>query len=739
MSTYKLKVAWEPDQILVRCDANPQMQSRDGLPLSVVIPTMGSPRRIANLARLIGYLLLSPAMRHPKAEVVLNHGCARSYKNRHSLSKLIRQELPSAHLQERPGDLQNLSKSEHANVPKVTHMLGPREEMFVASRFFAMAAAHNEVVVSIDDDIMPFQSQSDLVAALHCSVRQEPGFPTYYAQNASPGLYGPSIRHCTERGYRNPKGEGELKKGSKSTCIDTEESLVILTNFAACSRHLASRFTEEFDAKWKDVMLRAHGNGEDLIFAIAAKAFGSRMHGVDGHVRTKGARSVDSFSKQTTHYYARRALCCCARLGFAGAELARCALAPVANASLVDCLCGRHWLKNPRMARTHQKRCYTERGLPFVQTVDECKGQHISQPLAPTVPLNYSLQQPLPTAKSGVLDRGGQSGQVGKAGRHGDGIRKGSTAGRDADGLAHRMSDLQELMLRLARREPFAYVHFNDGELHVVDRDHVTKVTDRGMQRNSKQLQQRMTAALRSDAPGLVFGLPCLREFRYQHQLAMSLVNGSHATRMTTATLFINQNYRRARPVLPALLRRRGGGLHLLVSAQANISRFTLCTDLRPTSVRRVQSIDAFPSGLTEHEHAWRDMEEGDLVIVCAGPLGRILAVEWFLRKPQLTILELGSFFDPELQPDGQTLGASFYSEWQSLAGGTTQMAIASPTTGMPPAECSPRAMKGRAQYKVRKWFKGCQARDDVGFELDVSRIFKTQREFEQRQRSSNL
>ena len=57
----------------------------------------------------------------------------------------------------------------------VRHLLGPRTELFAASRYFAAAEARNEIIVSMDDDVMSYPSQAALVEALQCSVRRELG------------------------------------------------------------------------------------------------------------------------------------------------------------------------------------------------------------------------------------------------------------------------------------------------------------------------------------------------------------------------------------------------------------------------------------------------------------------------------------------------------------------------------------------------------------------------------------
>ena len=40
---------------------------------------------------------------------------------------------------------------------------------------------------------------------------------------------------------------------------------------------------------------------------------------------------------------------------------------------------------------------------------------------------------------------------------------------------------------------------------------------------------------------------------------------------------------------------------------------------------------------------------KGDIVLLMAGPLGRMLSSEWCLLRPEITFLDLGSFWDADL------------------------------------------------------------------------------------------
>ena len=127
---------------------------------------------------------------------------------------------------------------------------------------------------------------------------------------------------------------------------------------------------------------------------------------------------------------------------------------------------------------------------------------------------------------------------------------------------------------QLARAEPFGYAHFNDGEVHALERTEGR--TARGLQRQSSGLAAHIRSAMTADVPNLVLGVPCSRNYPYLHRLAMRTVNGS-ATATTAATLFINSNYKDARALIVDILKRRRARLHLLVSERADVERFQRC------------------------------------------------------------------------------------------------------------------------------------------------------------------
>lgn len=218
--------------------------------------------------------------------------------------------------------------------------------------------------------------------------------------------------------------------------------------------------------------------------------------------------------------------------------------------------------------------------------------------------------------------------------------------------------DLQLLLQRLIARIPFSYVHFNDGEVKTMMQS--SGQTDRGMQTLSPELRAAMLSAFNRESPGLVFGLPCPFEFKDKSDFAEKTLNNSSVER-TLATVFVNSNYKDSKEVLIEYLKRNlDRNLHMVVSDSANVTSFEEHICLHPKTITRVSGTDEFPAGYHENINSTQHHLPGDIVTICAGPLGRILAVEWFLQHPNTTFLELGSYFDLVLF--GKSFGARYYS-----------------------------------------------------------------------------
>eukprot|EP00581_Thalassiosira_minuscula_P002430 CAMPEP_0183734758 /NCGR_PEP_ID=MMETSP0737-20130205/44747_1 /TAXON_ID=385413 /ORGANISM="Thalassiosira miniscula, Strain CCMP1093" /LENGTH=332 /DNA_ID=CAMNT_0025968339 /DNA_START=46 /DNA_END=1041 /DNA_ORIENTATION=+ len=223
--------------------------------------------------------------------------------------------------------------------------------------------------------------------------------------------------------------------------------------------------------------------------------------------------------------------------------------------------------------------------------------------------------------------------------------------------------DLQVLFRRLVARVPFSYAHFDSGE--ILAKNPLTGTTTRDeTQTLSPELQEVMNRTIHAQAPGLVFGIPCKKDesggFLYEQLLSLDELEKSPVEK-TISNLFVDSNYQDARLALLTYVKRNPDRkVHLVVSEEADMEEFELKTGMHPASVTRVPAKDAFPVGYNNIANKIKHHKQGDIVILCAGILGRILAVEWFEKRPKTTYLDLGSFFDVELM--GESHGKDYHT-----------------------------------------------------------------------------
>ena len=165
--------------------------------------------------------------------------------------------------------------------------------------------------------------------------------------------------------------------------------------------------------------------------------------------------------------------------------------------------------------------------------------------------------------------------------------------------------------------------------------------------------------------------------------------------------------FAQARALLPQILQRSGATIRLVTSTLSNVGRFSNCTGLQPAQVLTVHSRDAFPRSFEEHRDAWRGFRYGDVVIVAAGPVGRLLAIEWHTKQPRVTYLELGSFFDPDLTD------TTFFGRGHGALEGARYY---------PQTQCG--RLVDQTVYRPKMAFSACQRPGDVRATIDVSAIW---------------
>ena len=274
------------------------------------------------------------------------------------------------------------------------------------------------------------------------------------------------------------------------------------------------------------------------------------------------------------------------------------------------------------------------------------------------------------------------------------------------------MSDLRLLLALLEAGQPFGFAHFNDGEVQAMA-DCVTPegAVDFGWQRCGPGLRDALLAAMSRPPPHFYVGLPCRCEhFSYPFGRALALLNitlslsaptaaataaataGAGAggggkgkgkgandycpaapptlnftlsrlspARVTVANVFVNANYWYAHSELARILAmvaaRRARPIHVVLAANLS-DPAELPFPVSPIFVNATNAFDVdYPRLSPKHSggaaFAQSRFLPGDVVLLAAGPLGRVLAVEWAWLLPLVTFVNVGSLYDQFLWARG--------------------------------------------------------------------------------------
>jgi len=97
--------------------------------------------------------------------------------------------------------------------------------------------------------------------------------------------------------------------------------MIVLANLAATSRALVGRFIKVLDQRYRLLMRHTHGDGEDIVFADAARRAGARLRGLTGADSSGGQLYMyglhtelpgkGSYVTRRGHYKLRDEICCC--------------------------------------------------------------------------------------------------------------------------------------------------------------------------------------------------------------------------------------------------------------------------------------------------------------------------------------------------------------------------------------------------------------------------------------------
>lgn len=201
------------------------------------------------------------------------------------------------------------------------------------------------------------------------------------------------------------------------------------------------------------------------------------------------------------------------------------------------------------------------------------------------------------------------------------------------------MNRWNEIASFLKNNIPFCFSKMNDGELSSILK-HDTPIS-RGYQSPNLELSEKLKEALQYKAHNYFVGLPCKFCYSGHYQMAMMLTADEkyNDNVFYPANILINSNYIKTKNLLEEILPNKN--VIVVVNESANTSNLPF----NPKFVIKVpesNSWDVFnnikPLNLL--------FNDGDVVLLLCGPLGRVLCYEWYKANNKITFIELGSFYD---------------------------------------------------------------------------------------------
>jgi len=209
-----------------------------------------------------------------------------------------------------------------------------------------------------------------------------------------------------------------------------------------------------------------------------------------------------------------------------------------------------------------------------------------------------------------------------------------------------KLNDQMEIFLRLLNNnKPFAFAHFNDGELNMIIDPKKTPPSRE--QKASTSLSHKLKTSLIYKQKNYFPGLPCSICYPHLKQHAILLRTDPNIQNVLWwhALAFHHTKISYFTKLISSLKTKT---IHWVINDQHNLQPLhTLGLDVK--SCIKVQHLNAFDS-YEDIFHKFSTFKSGDVVILLCGCLGRVLAQEWFAIRKDVSFLCLGSYFDSHIR-----------------------------------------------------------------------------------------
>ena len=195
----------------------------------------------------------------------------------------------------------------------------------------------------------------------------------------------------------------------------------------------------------------------------------------------------------------------------------------------------------------------------------------------------------------------------------------------------NRWTEICEL---LEQNKPFCFIKMNDGETSIMMG--CDTPASRGYQDYNDLLKTKLLEAFNYTDENYYVGLPCEHCHPTHRNFCLGL---KHFENPYLANLLINSNFEKTRELLERILPHRK--VTIIVNQNADTTKLPF----QPMQILRVPEKNGWDF-YDIMKNLYHLVNDGNVVLFMCGPLGRVLAYEWYKMKKTITCVELGSFYD---------------------------------------------------------------------------------------------
>ena len=212
-------------------------------------------------------------------------------------------------------------------------------------------------------------------------------------------------------------------------------------------------------------------------------------------------------------------------------------------------------------------------------------------------------------------------------------------------------TDYEKLIDKLNKREPFAFAHFNDGEMRYILKQS-TEPISRGYKCYSVELEEDLKRVFTLENAQFYKGIPCEKCFAIMYEKSIQLLQEkgiyeNDQEQLVGACIF-HHNYVKKREMLFDAMRKYKHQTWI-TNDHFHMEKIISILKLEENDIRHIKIpyVDGYSYyKANEKELSTIEYRPNELVVLLCGPTGRILAGDGIMKHPDKTFLCLGSYFD---------------------------------------------------------------------------------------------